>query len=222
MATYKKMEEIFKDIKNYPDYQVSQLGIVRSLKHGKIKILKGHYNYKGYKSVVLFLNGIKKSITVHQLVASVFLNHTSDGTTKIVVDHINNIKTDNRLENLQLITNRENINKSKKEGTSKHVGVHLNKHSKKWQSQVTFNGRSIYLGLFEKEIDASNIYQQALNQIDKGLDLNLIYTKRIKSSSFKGVCWSKSNKKWMARVKSKHLGYFNTEEEAYKAYLSAN
>jgi ribosomal protein L15E len=70
-----------------------------------------------------------------------FLNHTPCGY-KIVVDHIdNNIKTDNRLENLQLITQRENVSKDIKNTSSKYIGVCWHKKAKKWRSSIQINGK---------------------------------------------------------------------------------
>ena len=45
-----------------------------------------------------------------------FLNHKPNGN-KLVVDHINNVKTDNRLSNLQIITQRKNTSKDRTGGS---------------------------------------------------------------------------------------------------------
>jgi hypothetical protein len=107
------MEE-WKDIQGYEGlYQVSNLGRVKSFIR-KDKILKQHKDSAGYLSVTLCNNGNRKKITVHKLMAIVFLNHKPQGN-KIVVDHVNNIKNDNRLENLQIISQRLNCSKDKKQ-----------------------------------------------------------------------------------------------------------
>jgi hypothetical protein len=166
--------EIFKDIPEYEGlYQVSNLGRVKSLSKkiwngkgyfiSKERILKPGLSRK-YLSVMLSKKAKFKTFKVHQLVAKSFLNHFSDGTNKLVVDHINNIKTDNRLENLQIITQRENSSKDTK-GTSKYTGVSWCKVKKKWVSRLKLNGKYLHLGYFHCEIEASNAYQKTLNGI---------------------------------------------------------
>jgi predicted DNA-binding protein (MmcQ/YjbR family) len=209
--------EIWKTIPDYEDYQVSSLGNVKSLKWGKERILKAGFDRGGYLGVVLSDNKKAKSIKVHKLVAIAFLNHTKNGHVEIV-DHINNIKTDNRAENLQLISQRENASKDRKNGASAFVGVHINK--KKWSSRITYKNRNISLGVFNSEIEASNSYQKALSELNLGLDLNVIYPKKNRYSIYKGVSFHKKTNKWTARVKGKHIGLFHSEIEAQTACLN--
>jgi hypothetical protein len=118
-------KEVFKDIPNYEGkYQISNLGRVKSLKRIVVypdkrkdrvqdeRILKTGLSSKRYLSVSLWKNGKPRTKLIHVLIAEAFLNHKPCGM-KLVVDHINAIKTDNRLDNLQLITNRENLIKDK-------------------------------------------------------------------------------------------------------------
>lgn len=166
------MEE-FRDIIGYDGlYQVSNLGNVKSLprevfnytgfRNTKERILKAGINSQGYFTVILS-NGItSKSRTVHSLVAESFLNHISDGTMKKVIDHINDIKTDNRVENLQVVTHRFNVYKTQGKYASKYKGVSFCKKSNKWRSRVMINGKENMLGYFEKEYDAHVAYQNKL------------------------------------------------------------
>lgn len=167
------MVEIFKPIKDYERiYEISNLGRIKSLERIvkgkdnsfrkiKTKILKQAINKNGYLKVVLSKNNKCKTKTIHQLLAVAFLNHTPNGY-KTVVDHKNNIKTDNRLDNLQLVSNRKNTSKDKKNCTSKYTGVCWSKKLKKWCSSIRINGKKKHLGYFENEIDASDSYQKAL------------------------------------------------------------
>jgi hypothetical protein len=157
--------ENWKVIKEYPDYKVSNLGRVKSFKYGKERFLKGGVVNTGYICVCLSLNGKLKTKMVHQLVATAFLNHNTCGI-KLVVNHINFIKTDNRLENLEIVTNRENTNKKHLKSTSKYIGVNWNKQSKKWASYIYIYKKRYYLGLFTSEIEASNAYNKKLKEFD--------------------------------------------------------
>lgn len=157
--------EIWKDVKNYEGlYQVSSEGRVKSLKFGKDRILKQSPNGCVYLTVGLHKEGKQKTIKVHKLIAIAFLNHIPDGH-KIVCDHIDNNKLNNRLENLQLITHRENTSKDKKGGTSQFIGVCWYKVAKKWRADIWINGKLKHLGLFTSELEASKAYQKALKSI---------------------------------------------------------
>ena len=169
--------EIWKDIPEFDGYyQISNLGNVKSLsrtilgrgKHDtllKERLLKFSTSTNGYYQVILQKKGFKKIYKVHSLVAICFLNHTPDGSHNVVIDHINEIKTDNRLENLRLIGHRENVSRSMKNNTSTYVGVSWSKNAKKWISQITIEGKTKYLGLFDNEEDANKKYLETLKDL---------------------------------------------------------
>jgi len=168
-----KVEE-FRDIPNYEkSYQVSDLGRVKSLSRlvnnsccsflSKEKVLKQEIN-DGYFRVDLCLNGNVKKIKVHQLVAIAFLKHIPCGF-KLVINHKNFIKTDNRKLNLEIVTSRENSNLKHIKSTSKYTGVCWNIKSNKWHAQIIINKKRIHLGYFINEMDAHNAYQNALKNL---------------------------------------------------------
>lgn len=170
------MKEVWKDIIGYEGiYQVSNIGNVKSLtrftKATKIKsrLIKGHvvsqsFDGRGYLFVKLYREGIQKSIKVHVLVAVAFLGHIQNGKIDIVVDHISNIKTDNCAWDLQLISQRENSSKDRKNCTSSYVGVSWYRALSKWRAQILINRKFKHLGYFKKEIDASEAYKKALKE----------------------------------------------------------
>jgi len=209
--------EIWKDIPNYEGYQVSNLGRVKSFKRGKETLLKPSINTHGYFVVYFYKNGKQKTFKIHKLVAIAFHGHVPDGTHKVCVDHIDNNPLNNHVDNLQLISARENCSKDRNGYLSSFIGITWDKITRKWLARIMFNGRCIHLGYFELEIDAANAYQKALKELNEGLDLNILYPKKIKTSQYKGIFWSKHKNKWVAKYKNKYIGHFNTELEAYEA-----
>ena len=158
------MIEIYKDIIGYEEmYQVSNLGNIKSYKNGKEKQLKLVKITDGYLIVNLYINGIRKTRKVHQLVAESFLNHKRCGM-ELVVNHIDFNKTNNKLENLEIVSNRENSNRKHLKSTSKYTGVYWNKCIGKWRAYIFINGNQKHLGLFTNELEASEAYQLELSK----------------------------------------------------------
>lgn len=102
--------EIWKDIADYEGlYQVSNLGRVKRIgsgsgaTSGRIKTPSDHN--AGYSSVALYKNNKERAFLIHRLVAHAFIGNI-DG---LDVNHINGDKRDNRLENLEIVTRKQNI-----------------------------------------------------------------------------------------------------------------
>lgn len=179
----KKEKEIWKDIPNFKDYQVSNLGNVLSKARIVIKsngqnmtvkkrILKAKlHSGNGYLNVNIYKNKGCHCFMIHQLVAMAFLNHVPSGN-KTQVDHINEVKTDNRLSNLQVVTPRFNTSKSMKtrKKSSKYTGVSKEKKASKFVAHIRIEGKVFYLGMFRDEKKASWTYEIALsNYVNKGI-----------------------------------------------------
>lgn len=154
------MEE-FKIVKGFENYYISNLGRVKSVFKGKEKFLKGSIDFYGYLKVNLYNNKVGKTRKIHKLVAIEFLNHTPCGLD-LVINHINFNKLDNRVENLEIVTNRENSNQKHRKSSSKYTGVTWKKDRNKWMAQIRFKNKRKFLGYFLNEIEASNAYEKEL------------------------------------------------------------
>lgn len=115
--------EIWKPISGYNGYyEVSNLGRVRSITRKiertdpkditkkklftyKGKLVPFYITKRGYCRLTICINAICKKYLVHRLVAEAFIPNNKN---KLQVNHINCVKTDNRVENLEWVTNYEN------------------------------------------------------------------------------------------------------------------
>lgn len=116
----------------------------------------------GYKRVSIQIkNNSRKVYFVHQLISAVFLDYKFN-SQKNVIDHIDSNKLNNNLNNLRVITHRENMSKERTKKSGLPVGVYFHKKAKKYASQITINNKNFYLGLFKTIEQASKIYQEKL------------------------------------------------------------
>jgi len=166
--------ELYKNVVGFEGfYEISNAGNIRATEKIKnnqygefilpTKILSPKNNGRGYLAICLIKNKIKTTHKIHRIVAMAFM---SNFNKDLQVNHINGIKTDNRIENLELCSNRENgthkfLSKSK---TSKYVGISFCKGRNKWQSCIQVNGKSIFLGRFKTELEAADAYRIYLSK----------------------------------------------------------
>jgi len=170
------MEEIWKDIKGYEDiYQVSNLGNVKRInyfdKQNKDKYKNQEkrlvfINLNGYYRVVLSKCGINKNYFVHRLVAQAFIPNPEN---KPFINHINGTKTDNKVENLEWCTAKENTQHARNTGLFTEEMITRKKGKNNWASkkvnQYDLNGKFIRQWecvrdvLRELKIDNTSIYK---------------------------------------------------------------
>lgn len=162
--------EIWKDIKSYEGlYQVSNYGRVKSLPK-KLKNRFGYYiskeklltpckNSGGYLWVKFTKEKIEKSFAVHRLVLCNFFNDSN-----LVVNHKDSNKLNNHIDNLEFLTQRQNVHHYEKtqKRASKYIGVCFDKNRNKWSAKIKVNGKTINLGRFNTELEAHNIYQEKI------------------------------------------------------------
>lgn len=151
-----KIMEIWKDVIGYEEiYQVSNFGKVRNRKG---KILKSAFSV-GYPCVNLS-DKVQKTKKVHQLVAEAFID--KDYTKKkLVVDHIDGGRCNNNLTNLRLVSHRQNVHNYK--GGSDSVGI--TKRRNRFESNIQYDNKAIYLGTYNTEVECKEAYDRALYKI---------------------------------------------------------
>ena len=77
------------------------------------------------------------------------------------IDHINGVKTDNRIKNLRLATIRENSRNKKCHRQGHLVGARFDARRNRWQAHIVINGKWTHLGMFNTEKEASDAYYKA-------------------------------------------------------------
>jgi len=89
---------------------------------------------------------------VHRLI---YIMHNGDNEEGLVIDHINGIKDDNRIENLRVVTYQENAFNTQAKG------YYWVKEHQKWKAHIGVGGKRKFLGLFDNKEDAAQAYQVA-------------------------------------------------------------
>ena len=120
----------------------------------KIKIVL-HTNKSDYQYYRIYINQKKCSLSRILYKAHNPDWDITDNSMNNFIDHINTNSLDNRIENLRVVTHQQNqFNRNAK-------GYSWNKQNKKWQTQIAFNGKIKYIGLFDKKEDAHIAYLKA-------------------------------------------------------------
>jgi hypothetical protein len=158
-------------------YEISNFGRVKSLakvwytgnynsrREKPETIMTPRFNGNGYHQALLRKNGSRVNISNHLLVWDHFGNSPRNGR-ELCVDHIDNNKTNNHINNLQLLTHRQNVSKAMKliKGKGKYTGVCWNKNAKKWVVNISIKNKNHYLGLFSDEEKAKSTYNKKLRE----------------------------------------------------------
>jgi len=157
------------------------------------------------------------------------------------IDHVNGLRSDNRISNLRLADRTQNAcNKRLLDtNTSGVVGVGFDKRRKSWTARIEFRKKRISLGSYASFEDAVNARTQAelyyfgqFSKLEPSLkedrwspEKAIRQVKSNNISGVTGVSWDRRSQKWAAEIKvkkvKKFLGYFDTVEEAAAARKSA-
>ena len=134
------INECWRSIDGYINYQLSNTGRVRNASNGKM-LSDMRFDGKGYVMVRLCKDGIGKNYKTHRLIAELFIPKANNDT-KLEVDHIDQDKTNNIVSNVRWVTPRQNMwnrDKIRKETSSKYIGVSLDKSDHMWRAQIRQN-----------------------------------------------------------------------------------
>ena len=163
------MEE-WKEITDYPNYKISNLGNVRNKKGNilALDITRNHYYVKLYK------NSKGKTKYIHQLLAEAFIPNPNNLE---LIDHIDKNPLNNSLDNLRWANKSINsLNRISKSHTSKFRGVSWDKSKNNFQVKIELNGKSTYIGRFEIEEEGARAFNEFVisHNLEEFVDLNII------------------------------------------------
>ena len=157
----------------------------------------------------------------HRIIYS--LHTKQDIPVNRVIDHLDGDPSNNSVNNLRLVTTRENCQNWQIHREGKLLGTKYITKTGRWQARITLtNGEKVTLGNFASEIEAHIRYNEALPHVNLSKEgIQAIFCVAQHSSNYVGVSWDKDRMKWRAYTyennKSKYLGLYTTEEEAKQA-----
>ena len=141
------------EIQGFENYMIYEDGRVWS-KNGKGRFLKPtSINKKGYLGVCLCNKDIKKTMKIHRLIA---LHYIPNPENKPEVDHIDNNRQNNNIENLRWATRSENNCNKGVYGEVNFKGV--SKHRNKFRASSTRNGKKIHIGIYDTAEEAGEAF----------------------------------------------------------------
>ena len=139
--------EIWKEIPNFDDYMISNLGRVKSFKQNEERIMTNYLNAGYYAVLLTNNNGKKLNKNIHRLLAELFISNPDNLKC---VDHIDTQKLNNNLSNLRWCTfsqNSCNKNKQKRKTSSIYKEVSFYKPSQKWLAYIKFEGKKLPINI---------------------------------------------------------------------------
>ena len=104
--TNQSLNEEWKEINNFPEYKISNFGRLKRHKNSVVPIF---LNSSGYYKTTLWKDDKHYIKTIHKLVALNWIQIPSINDNELQIDHINRVRTDNRVINLRWVTQKENL-----------------------------------------------------------------------------------------------------------------
>ena len=151
------VNEEWRTISEYENYQISNMGRVKNIKTEKI--LKPSIDKRGYCRASLYKDGMVSKFSIHRLVAHEFLENPNE---ELYIDHMDRNCSNNCINNLRWVSSSQNqMNRTKSiNKTSAFKGVYLEKNTGKWRCRIKIDGKLQHHGYFEIEKDAARKYDE--------------------------------------------------------------
>ena len=163
MVEQEIVNECWRSVSAYENYQVSNIGRVRNVSTSRI--LKPCIN-QGYYQVKLCKNNLAKAHKIHKLVANEFLIKP-DTDDKLIIDHINRNRTDNQITNLRWASYEQNSWNvgNRTHARSNYKGVSFHNTNKSWVARISANTHQLHIGYFRTEKEAAKAYNYKVKEL---------------------------------------------------------
>lgn len=130
------------------------------------------------------------------------------------IDHINGIRSDNRICNLRDVSHRENLQNQTYHRNGKLAGCRYVSKIQKWRSRIVVNGKRYEVGVFKTEEEASKAYLEASGNLE-------LFLQKKNSRKVTNIYFNRKTNRYIARKMinriTTSIGTFKTEAEALEA-----
>ena len=147
---------MWKTIFDYDNYEMNIEGQVRNKTTGIIK--KAQPDKDEYLRVGIYKDNKQKTFIIHRLIAIHFIPNPDNLPE---VDHINGIRTDNRIENLRWVTRQQNA------WNTRAKGYNITPYGK-YQAKLYFNGKETHIGCYDTPEEARQAYLNKAQELRAG------------------------------------------------------
>jgi hypothetical protein len=146
-------------VTGYPDYAVSEQGdVFRVLKHGRFRKLKKTKDHDGYEAVTFCVKNVRKRMLVHSLILAAFKGERPAG---YVTRHLDGVRDNNRIDNLEWSTHLENIRDKRVHGTHQY-GESVNGAKLTEADVVSIRAHPVCAGMFATMARRFNVTPDAI------------------------------------------------------------
>ena len=150
--------ELFMTIPGFENYKISTHGKVINKKKNTEK--RSHINSMGYQLVTLYVNNKEYKCRIHRLIAKTFFE---EDITNKEIDHIDCNPRNNFIQNLRVCNRQQNLFNTRKQKNNKsgYKGIYWLEKRKRWQAQLSINGKRRTIGYFKDREEAYEKYKEA-------------------------------------------------------------